>query len=94
VRLLETRFLVTAGLVSYSIFLWQVPVIVWAREHGLTLAGPPGVVVNLALLGALVFVLSVFSYRFVEHPALSHKGKAKPAKGVGSRAHTAAPSPS
>lgn len=75
VRLLETRFLVAAGIVSYSVFLWQVPVIFWAREHGLTLGGPPGVVVNLAVLGTLVFVLSVFSYRYVEYPNLIRKRK-------------------
>jgi peptidoglycan/LPS O-acetylase OafA/YrhL len=92
VRVLETRFLVAAGVVSYSIFLWQVPVILWARDHGLTLAGPPGVVVNLAVLGTIMFVLSVFSYRYVEYPALIRKGKAKRAHGV--EAPTAAPSPS
>jgi peptidoglycan/LPS O-acetylase OafA/YrhL len=75
VRLLETRFFVAVGVVSYSIFLWQVPVIFWAREHGLTVAGSPGVVVNLAVLGTLVFVLSVLSYRFVEYPALIRKAK-------------------
>ena len=42
VRILETRFFVAAGIVSYSIFLWQVPVIFWARGHGLTLAGASG----------------------------------------------------
>jgi peptidoglycan/LPS O-acetylase OafA/YrhL len=72
--------------------LWQVPVILWARDHGLTLAGPPGVVVNLAVLGTIMFVLSVFSYRYVEYPALIRKGKAKRAHGV--EAPTAAPSPS
>jgi peptidoglycan/LPS O-acetylase OafA/YrhL len=92
VRLLETRFLVAAGVVSYSIFLWQVPVILWARDHGLTLAGRSGLVVNLAVLGTIVFVLSVFSYRYVEYPALIRKGKAKRARGV--EAPTAAPSPS
>jgi peptidoglycan/LPS O-acetylase OafA/YrhL len=92
VRLLETRFLVAAGVVSYSIFLWQLPVILWAREHGLTLAGRSGLVVNLAVLGMFVFVLSVFSYRYVEYPALIRKGKAKRAHGVEEPA--AAPNPS
>jgi peptidoglycan/LPS O-acetylase OafA/YrhL len=39
------------------------------------------VVVNLAVLGTLVFVLSVFSYRYVEYPALIRKGKARAGPG-------------
>ena len=80
VRILETRFLVAVGIVSYSVFLWQVPVIFWARDHGLTLAGAFGNAVNLLLLVTLVLGLSVLSYRFVEYPALIRKGKAKAAQ--------------
>jgi peptidoglycan/LPS O-acetylase OafA/YrhL len=90
VRLLESPFLVFAGVVSYSVFLWQVPVVFWAREFGLTMSGSPGAVVNLAVLGTLVFVLSILSYRFVEYPALIRKEKPKTES---ARASTAAPTP-
>jgi hypothetical protein len=48
------------------------------------------VVVNLAVLGTLVFVLSVLSYRFVEYPALIRKEKPK---AESAQASTAAPTP-
>jgi peptidoglycan/LPS O-acetylase OafA/YrhL len=73
VRVLETRPLVVAGLVSYSLFLWHEPLIYWLHRHHLTLAGRSGFLVNLLLLATIAGVLSIFTYRWVELPALRRK---------------------
>jgi peptidoglycan/LPS O-acetylase OafA/YrhL len=72
---LESRPLVAAGLVSYSLFLWHEPVVYWLRRHDLTLAGPSGFFFNLALLSTSVGILSVLTYRLVELPALRRKSR-------------------
>jgi peptidoglycan/LPS O-acetylase OafA/YrhL len=72
-RLLETRAVVVVGLISYSLFLWQEPLVTWLQVHGLTIGGVGGLVVNIVVLAALTAVLSVLTYRIVELPALRHK---------------------
>jgi peptidoglycan/LPS O-acetylase OafA/YrhL len=72
-RLLEARVVVIAGLVSYSVFLWHEPLLRWLQEHGLTVAGAGGLLVNIAVLAAATGALSLITYRFVELPALRHK---------------------
>jgi peptidoglycan/LPS O-acetylase OafA/YrhL len=74
-RLLETRLLVAAGIVSYSVFLWHEPVIYWLRVHGLTLSGAEGFAFNLLLVVFVVAVLSALTYRWVELPALRLKSR-------------------
>jgi peptidoglycan/LPS O-acetylase OafA/YrhL len=73
VRVLETRPFVAAGVVSYSIFLWQAPLIRWLHGQGLTLAGAAGFIANLVVAAALTGVLSALTWRFVEAPALRLK---------------------
>jgi peptidoglycan/LPS O-acetylase OafA/YrhL len=73
VRVLETRPFVFVGLVSYSVFLWHLPVILAMREHGLTMSAAPGFFVNLVTVGAVTLVLSMLTYRLVEEPALRRK---------------------
>jgi peptidoglycan/LPS O-acetylase OafA/YrhL len=81
-RVLESRGFVAVGLISYSLFLWHYPILVWLREHGLTV-GPlgPGGAVGLAVNAVIVAVvaggLSVLTYRFVELPALNRKRPTK-----------------
>jgi peptidoglycan/LPS O-acetylase OafA/YrhL len=72
-RLLESRPLVAAGLVSYSLFLWHEPLIRWLQERGLTAGGSSGFLFNLLVVASVAGLLSVFSYRFVELPALRRK---------------------
>lgn len=72
-RLLELRPVVFAGLISYSVFLWNEPVIRWLAEHGLTREGWSGFAWNLALMLVVVVTLSWLTYRFVELPALRRK---------------------
>jgi peptidoglycan/LPS O-acetylase OafA/YrhL len=73
VRLLETRLLVVGGIVSYSVFLWQLPLIRWLSVHDFTFAETTGFVANVAVIGLLTLALSVFTYRCFEFPALRRK---------------------
>ena len=83
VRLLETRPFVATGLVSYSLFLWHVPVLHWLREHDVV---GGGFVLNLAVAWAVCGVLAALTYRFVELPALRRKRDMKPAPDSGEAA--------
>jgi peptidoglycan/LPS O-acetylase OafA/YrhL len=77
-RGLERRAVVFVGLISYSVFLWNEPVIRWLNERGVTREGWSGLAWNIALCSALVAVLSVLSYRLVELPALKRKRRRPP----------------
>jgi peptidoglycan/LPS O-acetylase OafA/YrhL len=70
VRLLEWPPLIAAGVASYSIFLWHEPLIRWLDDHGLTMAGRAGLVVDIVIVTAVVGIASALTYRFVEAPAL------------------------
>jgi peptidoglycan/LPS O-acetylase OafA/YrhL len=50
------------GLVSYSIYLWQMPIIQELQEHGWT--------VGLPLLAAIVVAVATISYLAIERPFL------------------------
>lgn len=71
--LLENPALVAVGIISYSIFLWHLPVIDWLAAHDLLLEGWGGLLVNVLIVGAVVGLLSAITYRFVERPALRRK---------------------
>ena len=73
IRFLEHPWLVAVGVVSYSVFLWHLPVIVWLNGHGLTVGGWGGLLVNTAIVAVAVGALSALTYRFVERPALRRK---------------------
>lgn len=77
-RVLTWRPLALVGLASFSVFLWNDPVARLLEHHGLTLGGP-GVLVNLALVAAVVALLAGLTYRFVERPALALKSRRGPA---------------
>jgi peptidoglycan/LPS O-acetylase OafA/YrhL len=72
-RVLETRVLVAGGIISYSVFLWHEPVILALHDHGLTLDGAGGFLVNVALVVVITAVLSTLSWWLVEAPALRFK---------------------
>ncbi len=73
VRVLEGRWLVWLGVVSYGVFLWHEPIARWVGEQGLGVAGSPGFFVNALLVAFLTFTLSAVTYYFVEAPALRFK---------------------
>jgi peptidoglycan/LPS O-acetylase OafA/YrhL len=70
-RLLETRFLVYAGLVSYSVYLWHEPLIRWLAAHDLTFHGRWADAGNVALVTSLTLAIATVSCLLVERPAMS-----------------------
>ena len=72
-RLLAMPWLLWLGLVSYSIYLWHVPVLEILRQEGVS----PGKYFPIFVLGgfAISTALSTLSYYIVERPALSLKGR-------------------
>jgi peptidoglycan/LPS O-acetylase OafA/YrhL len=87
VRSLDSPALIGAGLVSYSVYLWHYPVILWLRDHDLTVGGGFGAfALDLAIVGTVVGVLSWLTYNLVERQALrfkahTHVAAGKPAGG-------------
>ncbi|MFC1818562.1 acyltransferase family protein [Thermodesulfobacteriota bacterium] len=63
-RILSTKALVGIGLISYSTYLWHLPLFVFARHRSLT---EPSVTL-LLLLSVLSIVLAYFSWRYIEMP--------------------------
>ncbi|KAA1183595.1 acyltransferase [Rhizobium tropici] len=63
-RLLRSRPMVFVGLISYSLYLWHWPIIVFSREMtGRELSLPQGGVIVAASLAA-----AIISWRFIEQP--------------------------
>jgi len=97
-RALSSRLLVWLGTISYGIYLWHYPVILWLGGHLATLSA----VVSLALTAALTVGLAVLSWHAVERPALtwargarklslSRRGAAAPAGPAGRAPRTRSP---
>ncbi|HEB60543.1 MAG TPA: acyltransferase [Phycisphaeraceae bacterium] len=61
---LTNRLVVYTGLISYSLYLWHWPIIALVKS---STTGELGLWMQLSILG-LAFVLSAFSYTFVEQP--------------------------
>jgi peptidoglycan/LPS O-acetylase OafA/YrhL len=70
VWVLERRPMVWLGTVSYSLFLWNYPIIFWMGDRHLLLVGPAGFAVNLVTVGGACLLLSAASYRWIEAPAM------------------------
>jgi peptidoglycan/LPS O-acetylase OafA/YrhL len=69
-RILSTKPLVWTGLISYSLYLWHWPVLVFTRY--VYMREPPTTVIVVAMLGAVL--LSIASYRFIEVPYRRKRG--------------------
>lgn len=62
------------GLVSYSFYLWHVPVIWFLAARGWVFAETPlGLIGNIALVFVVTLALSSITYHFVEAPAMRLK---------------------
>lgn len=61
--LLQNKFLVFSGLLSYSLYLWHWPIFTFIKYLGINLEGTIRIVSILVIFG-----LSYFSWRFVEQP--------------------------
>ena len=73
-RLLEWLPFRYVGLVSYSLYLWHLPVIWWLWVHRLTFGDDTrGFLLNIALVLTVTLLLSSATYFLVERPALRMK---------------------
>ena len=64
------------GLISYSIYLWHLPVTLFLREHGvLFTSGNAAFVANLVIVAAVVLALASVTYYMVEKPAMGLRGR-------------------
>ncbi len=63
-RLLSFQPIVLIGLISYSAYLWHQPLLAFAKYQANGMISP----VILAALCALTFILSYFSWRWIEQP--------------------------
>jgi peptidoglycan/LPS O-acetylase OafA/YrhL len=79
--LLTNRWMLAAGRRSYSVFLWNYPVLAFLSVQGILASGhePIAFALNLVLTVSVVVVLSALTYRFVEAPALRLKSGRRPA---------------
>jgi peptidoglycan/LPS O-acetylase OafA/YrhL len=75
IAVLESRAAVWFGVVSYSVYLWHEPLVMFLGRHGLMASGAAGVALNVALVLAITSALSALTYRFVEAPAMRRKAR-------------------
>ncbi len=64
-RSLSTRLMVWIGLISYSLYLWHWPILVFAHYYLVRPVFSPG---QRAIVLAVVFSLATLSWRYVERP--------------------------
>lgn len=62
--LLSTKIMVFIGLISYSLYLWHWPILIFSKIYAIT------EMQSIHKLGALllIFLISILSYRFIEKP--------------------------
>jgi peptidoglycan/LPS O-acetylase OafA/YrhL len=79
---LTQRWTLAAGQRSYSVFLWNYPVLAFLSTHNLLAGGnnAGAFVLNLLIAAPTIAVLSALTYRFVEAPALRLKGRRRVAR--------------
>lgn len=73
--IVNSRVLFFLGTISYSVFLWNYPLLTFLGLHGLLLppGGPGNVLANIAVGVAVTTAVATITYRFVEAPALRLK---------------------
>ncbi len=72
-RILGTKALVGAGLISYSTYLWHQPLFAFARHRSME---EPSISLLLGL-SALSIIFACFSWRFIERPFRDRKSVSK-----------------
>jgi peptidoglycan/LPS O-acetylase OafA/YrhL len=70
---LTSKTMLLLGLCSYSIFLWNHPLLYWLENHGLIVTGFAGFLLVGAVLAVPLLALAYCTYRWVELPALRLK---------------------
>jgi len=70
-RIFEFKPLVKIGMISYGLYLWQVPILNLINLKALGLNNTLSIVVYTVL----IFAFTIFSYRYVEKPVQRLRGK-------------------
>jgi peptidoglycan/LPS O-acetylase OafA/YrhL len=78
IRVLGSRPLVAAGLGSYSVFLWNLPIYTTMTRFGIVFPGYSGFPLTLAILAILTGACSYVTYRFVEAPTIRIARRRRP----------------
>jgi peptidoglycan/LPS O-acetylase OafA/YrhL len=76
-RVLEWGPIRYVGLISYSIYLWHYPTMLFLREHGLLddKGGTVALVGNTIIVTGVVLCLASITYYVVEKPAMNLRGR-------------------
>ena len=75
-RVLEWGPIRYVGLISYSVYLWHFPVILFLKEHGVLFeSGTAGFAANLIIVASVVLVLASITNYMVEKPAMGLRGR-------------------
>ena len=72
-RILSHKIIVGIGLVSYSLYLWHYPIFSFAKNLDLYFDDYLGKIILITIS----FILSVFTYYFIEQPARKHSSTKK-----------------
>ena len=72
-RILSTKLFVGIGLISYSLYLWHYPIFAYARVSYFF----DGSIFKKLLIAAIILILSIVSYYFIERPFRNKKFKFK-----------------
>ncbi len=72
-RVLETRVMVYLGVISYSVYLWHEPLILFLHKHGLLAHGKTSFILNVLSVFTVTAGLSAVTYHLVEARAMRHK---------------------
>ena len=76
VKIFEFKPLVWVGTISYGLYLWQVPILVLCKFENLGI--PSGISSLIKVI--LIFLVTIFSYRYIEKPVLQFKRQFKRSK--------------
>ena len=72
-KLLSKKFLVGVGLISYSLYLWHYPIFAFVRITEFT----DGNLIEYIFIVAILIMLSLASYFFIERPSRNRKNRTK-----------------
>lgn len=80
-RVLDSRFMVWAGAISYAFFLWHNLVMDYTRAALFAVVGSAGLLLTIVTTTVATIAVSALSYHLLEHPLMRRFGSAHPRSG-------------